>query len=58
MDSRCQIPHETTRNPRASGIPFDALPRSQMKVAVAEVDADKQFIALNYLKAVAPPNAA
>jgi hypothetical protein len=27
-------------------------------VAVAEVDADKQFIALNYLKAVAPPNAA
>jgi exoribonuclease-2 len=43
---------------RASGIPFDALPRSQMKVAVAEVDADKQFIALNYLKAVAPPNAA
>ena len=43
---------------RASGIPFDALPRSQIKVAVAEVDADKQFIALNYLKAVAPPNAA
>ena len=39
---------------RATGIPFDALPRSQMQLAVAEVDADKQFIALNYLKAVAP----
>ncbi len=39
---------------RATGIPFDALPKSQMKLAVAEVDADKQFIALNYLKAVAP----
>ena len=43
---------------RAGGIPFDALPRTQMKVSVAEVDADKQFIALNYVKAVAPPNAA
>ena len=39
---------------RATGIPFDALPKSQMKLAVAEVDSDKQFIALNYLKAVAP----
>lgn len=39
---------------RATGIPFDALPKSQMKLAVAEVDSDKQFVALNYLKAVAP----
>ena len=39
---------------RATGIPFDALPRSQMLLAITEVDADKQFIALNYLKAVAP----
>ncbi|MDO1509673.1 MULTISPECIES: ribonuclease catalytic domain-containing protein [unclassified Neisseria] len=39
---------------RATGIPFDALPKSQMLLAVTELDADKQFIALNYLKAVAP----
>ncbi|MFV2030144.1 ribonuclease catalytic domain-containing protein [Neisseria sp. S1] len=39
---------------RATGIPFDTLPKSQMKLAVAEVDSDKQFVALNYLKAVAP----
>lgn len=39
---------------RATGIPFDALPKSQMLLAVTELDADKQFIALNYLKAVVP----
>ncbi|MCS4534654.1 ribonuclease catalytic domain-containing protein [Neisseria montereyensis] len=39
---------------RATGIPFDALPKSQLLLSVTEVDADKQFIALNYLKAVAP----
>lgn len=39
---------------RATGIPFDALPKSQMLLSVTEVDADKQFIALNYLKAVVP----
>ncbi|MDO4908052.1 ribonuclease catalytic domain-containing protein [Neisseria sp.] len=39
---------------RATGIPFDALPKSQLLLAVAEVDADKQFIALNYLKMLPP----
>ncbi|OSI17384.1 ribonuclease catalytic domain-containing protein [Neisseria dumasiana] len=39
---------------RATGIPFDALPKSQMLLSVTEVDADKQFIALNYLKTVVP----
>lgn len=39
---------------RATGIPFDALPKSQLLLSVSEIDADKQFIALNYLKAVAP----
>ncbi|WP_373707107.1 ribonuclease catalytic domain-containing protein [Neisseria dentiae] len=39
---------------RATGIPFDALPKSQLLLSVAEVDADKQFIALNYLKMLPP----
>lgn len=39
---------------RTTGIPFDALPKSQMLLSVTEVDADKQFIALNYLKTVVP----
>ncbi|HFC8543489.1 ribonuclease catalytic domain-containing protein [Neisseria weaveri] len=43
---------------RATGIPFDTLPKAQIRLSVAEVDADKQFVALNYLKAVAPVEAA
>ena len=39
---------------RVTGIPFDALPRSPLLLAITEVDPDKQFIALNYLKTVAP----
>ena len=39
---------------RANGIPFDALPKSQVLLNITELDAEKQFIALNYVKAVAP----
>ena len=39
---------------RATGIPFDALPKSQALFKITELDADKQFIALNYQKAVLP----
>ena len=39
---------------RATGIPFDALPKSQVLLKITELDPEKQFIALNYLKAVAP----
>lgn len=39
---------------RANGIPFDAMPKSQAVFRIAELDAEKQFIALNYAKAVAP----
>ena len=39
---------------RATGIPFDTLPRSQVLLNITELDADKQFIALNYLKAIVP----
>ena len=40
---------------RATGIPFDALPKSQVLLRITELDPEKQFIALNYVKAVAPP---
>lgn len=39
---------------RATGIPFDALPKSQVLLRITELDPEKQFIALNYVKAVAP----
>ena len=39
---------------RATGIPFDALPKSQALFKITELDAEKQFIALNYQKAVLP----
>ena len=39
---------------RATGIPFDALPKSQVLLKITELDSEKQFIALNYVKAVAP----
>ena len=39
---------------RATGIPFDALPKSQVLLKITELDPEKQFIALNYVKAVAP----
>ena len=39
---------------RATGIPFDALPKSQVLLKITELDPEKQFIALNYMKAVAP----
>ena len=39
---------------RATGIPFDALPKSQALLKITELDPEKQFIALNYVKAVAP----
>lgn len=39
---------------RATGIPFDALPKSQALFKITELDAEKQFISLNYIKAVAP----
>ena len=38
---------------RATGIPFDALPKSAL-FKITELDAEKQFIALNYQKAVLP----
>ena len=40
---------------RTTGIPFDALPKSQVLLKITELDPEKQFIALNYVKAVAPP---
>ena len=40
---------------RATGIPFDALPKTQVLLKITELDPEKQFIALNYVKAVAPP---
>ena len=39
---------------RATDIPFDALPKSQALFKITELDAEKQFIALNYQKAVLP----
>ena len=39
---------------RATGIPFDTLPKSQVLLKITELDPEKQFIALNYVKAVAP----
>lgn len=39
---------------RATGIPFDALPKSQALFKITELDAEKQFIALNHQKAVLP----
>jgi len=39
---------------RATGIPFDALPKSQALFKITELDAEKQFVSLNYIKAVAP----
>lgn len=39
---------------RATGIPFDALPKSQALFKITELDAEKQFIALNYQKTVLP----
>ena len=39
---------------RATGIPFDALPKLQVLLKITELDPEKQFIALNYVKAVAP----
>jgi len=39
---------------RATSIPFDALPKSQALFKITELDAEKQFIALNYQKAVLP----
>ena len=39
---------------RATGIPFDALPKTQVLLKITELDPEKQFIALNYVKAVAP----
>ncbi|ASK27366.1 ribonuclease catalytic domain-containing protein [Neisseria chenwenguii] len=39
---------------RATGIPFDALPKSQAQFHITELDSEKQFVALNYVKAVAP----
>lgn len=39
---------------RAVGIPFDALPKSQVLLKITELDPEKQFISLNYVKAVAP----
>ena len=39
---------------RATGISFDALPKSQALFKITELDAEKQFIALNYQKAVLP----
>ena len=39
---------------RATGIPFDALPKTQVLLKITELDSEKQFIALNYVKAIAP----
>ena len=39
---------------RATGIPFDALPKTQVLLKITELDSEKQFIALNYVKPIAP----
>ncbi|PSJ79649.1 ribonuclease catalytic domain-containing protein [Neisseria iguanae] len=39
---------------RAAGIPFDILPKSQVLLNITGLDSEKQFIGLNYVKAVAP----
>lgn len=39
---------------RAVGIPFDTLPKSQVRLKITGLDSEKQFIGLNYIKAVAP----
>ncbi|WP_308476084.1 ribonuclease catalytic domain-containing protein [Neisseria gonorrhoeae] len=39
---------------RANGIPFDALPKSQALFKITELDAEKQFVSLNYIKTAAP----
>lgn len=39
---------------RATGIPFDIPPKSQVLLKITELDPEKQFVALNYLKALAP----
>lgn len=39
---------------RATSIPFDALPKSQALFKITELDAEKQFISLSYIKAAAP----
>ncbi|WP_165089691.1 ribonuclease catalytic domain-containing protein [Neisseria yangbaofengii] len=39
---------------RATGIPFDTLPKSQVLLNITGLDSEKQFIGLNYVKAVAP----
>ena len=39
---------------RAVGIPFDTLPKSQVLLNITGLDSEKQFIGLNYVKAVAP----
>ncbi len=38
----------------AVGIPFDTLPKSQVLLNITGLDSEKQFIGLNYVKAVAP----
>lgn len=37
---------------KAVGVPIDALPKSRMQLAVAEVDPDRQYLALTYQKAL------
>ncbi|WP_416191601.1 ribonuclease catalytic domain-containing protein [Neisseria sp. CCUG12390] len=39
---------------RAVGIPFDLLPKTQVLLKITGLDSEKQFIGLNYVKAVAP----
>ena len=39
---------------RATDIPFDALPKSQALFKITKLDAEKQFVSLNYIKAVTP----
>ncbi|WP_308032192.1 ribonuclease catalytic domain-containing protein [Neisseria cinerea] len=39
---------------RATGIPFDALPKSQALFKITGLDPEKQFVSLNYIKAAAP----
>lgn len=40
---------------RANGIPFDTLPKSGVLLNISGLDSEKQFIALNYVKTLAPP---
>lgn len=42
---------------RATGIPFDALPRTKVLLSVTGLDTEKQFIGLSYLKTIAPDTA-